>query len=64
MLQKPVVLNVEWRKRLDGYGQVKSGFEISVKLIERFWIKLESLTEAGGLVKSDDVKLVLQVQMD
>ena len=62
---KRVVLNVEYGgTATDGYGQVKSGFEISGKVNRKdFGLNWSSLTEAGGLVVSDDVKLVLQVQM-
>jgi polyisoprenoid-binding protein YceI len=48
---------------VDFYGQTKVGFDI-VGTIKRkdFNLKWNGVTEAGGVVVSDDVKLVLAVQ--
>lgn len=48
----------------DPYGQVKSGFEISGKINRKdFGLTWGAVTEAGGVVVSDEVKLLLNVQM-
>ncbi len=62
---KPVELNVEYGgTATDPYGQVKSGFEISGKINRKdFGLSWGALTEAGGVVVSDEVKLHVNVQM-
>jgi polyisoprenoid-binding protein YceI len=48
----------------DPYGQVKSGFEINGKFNRSdFGLSWSAVTEAGGIVVSDEVKLHLNVQM-
>ena len=48
----------------DPYGQVKSGFEIAGKFNRSdFGLSWSAITEAGGVVVSDEVKLHLNVQM-
>ena len=48
----------------DPYGQVKSGFEINGKINRKdFGLTWGAVTEAGGVVVSDEVKLHLNVQM-
>lgn len=48
----------------DPYGQVKSGFEIAGKFNRSdFGLTWSAVTEAGGVVLSDEVKLHLNVQM-
>ena len=47
----------------DFYGQTKAGFEISGKINRKdFGLAWSGVTEAGGVVVSDDVKLILNVQ--
>jgi len=62
---KPVELKVEYLGTVtDPYGQVKAGFEINGKISRKeFGLKWSAVTEAGGVVVSDDVKLHLNVQM-
>lgn len=62
---EPVELNVEYGgTATDGWGQVKAGFEINGKINRKdFGLTWGSLTEAGGVVVSDEVKLNLNVQM-
>jgi len=62
---KPVALNVEHAGNVvDPWGQNKEGFEIEGKIKRsEFGIKWNALTEAGGAVVSDDVRLVMNVQM-
>lgn len=48
----------------DFYGQTKAGFEISGKINRKdFGLSWSAVTEAGGVVVSDDVKLILNVQL-
>jgi polyisoprenoid-binding protein YceI len=48
----------------DPYGQVKSGFEIAGKFNRSdFGLTWSAVTEAGGVMVSDEVKLHLSVQM-
>ncbi len=62
---KPVVLTVEYGGTMtDFYGQFKAGFDISGKITRsEFGLTWSAVTEAGGIVVSDDVKLNLSIQM-
>lgn len=62
---KPVVLHVEYNGRVtDPYGMERMGFEATGKINRKeFGLKWSAVTEAGGLVVADDVKLVLNVEM-
>lgn len=62
---KPVELNVEYGGTVvDPYGNTKAGFEITGKINrQEFGLKWSAVTEAGGVVVSDDVKLVMSIQM-
>ncbi|GAB3998174.1 YceI family protein [Spirosoma daeguense] len=62
---KPVTLNVEYGGQMqDFYGQTKAGFEISGTIKRKeFGLTWDGVTEAGGVVVSDDVKLVLNIQV-
>jgi polyisoprenoid-binding protein YceI len=62
---KPVTLKAEYGGQMqDFYGQTKAGFEV-VGTIKRkdFGLNWDGVTEAGGIVVSDDVKLVLNIQV-
>lgn len=61
---KPVELTAEYGGTMvDGYGQTKSGFEISGKINRKeFGLNWSAVTEAGGVVVGDDVKLHLNLQ--
>ncbi len=49
---------------VDGYGQTKAGFEIEGKINRKeFGLQWNMVTEAGGVVVSDQVKLNLNVQL-
>jgi len=49
---------------VDPYGQTKAGFEISGKINRKeFGLNWNGITEAGGVVVSDQVKLQLSVQV-
>jgi polyisoprenoid-binding protein YceI len=62
---KPVTLNVEYGGKMnDFYGNTKAGFEITGKINRQdYGLKWSATTEAGGIVVSDEVKLVMNVQM-
>ena len=62
---KTIDLDVEYGGTMtDPWGQVKSGFEISGKINRKdFGLAWGAVTEAGGVVVSDEVKLHLAVQM-
>jgi len=64
-ITKPVSLNVEHGGNvIDPWGQKKEGFEIEGKVKRsEFGLKWNALTEAGGAVVSDEVRLFLNVQM-
>lgn len=49
---------------VDGYGQTKAGFEIEGKVNRKeFGLQWDMVTEAGGVVVSDQVKLSLNIQL-
>ncbi len=62
---KPIVLTVEYNgKATDPWGMERMGFEASGKINRKdFGLKWSAVTEAGGLVVSDEVKLQLNVEM-
>jgi len=62
---KPVVLAVEYGGTMtDFYGQFKAGFDISGKISRsEFGLTWSAVTEAGGVVVSDEVKLNFSIQM-
>lgn len=63
-VSKPVTLQVEYAGRMtDPYGQEKHGFEISGKINRKdFGLTWSAVTEAGGVVVSDDVKIAVNAQ--
>jgi polyisoprenoid-binding protein YceI len=62
---KTVELDVEYGGTMtDPWGNVKAGFEINGKINRKeFGLGWGAVTEAGGIVVSDDVKLHLAVQL-
>ena len=64
-ITKPVTLDVEYGgSMVDFYGNIKTGFEISGKINRKdFGLMWNGVTEAGGIVVSDDVRLHLNVQL-
>lgn len=62
---KPIDLTVEYGgTATDPWGNVKAGFEINGKISRKeFGLSWNALTEAGGAVVSDEVKLHLNVQL-
>ena len=63
--KKEVTLDVDFGGvTVDPYGQTKAGFEINGKINRKeFGLGWGAVTEAGGVVVSDEVKLHLSVQM-
>jgi polyisoprenoid-binding protein YceI len=62
---KPIQLDVEYGgKATDFYGNTKAGFDISGKLKRKeFGLTWDGATEAGNIVLADEVKLVMNVQL-
>lgn len=62
---KSIALAVEYGGTMtDPYGQVKAGFEVNGKINRKeFGLTWGAVTEAGGVVVSDDVKVHGEVQM-
>lgn len=63
-ITKPITLEVEYGGQMvDFYGQTKVGFEASGKLNRKeFGLLWNGVTEAGGIVVSDEVNLHFNVQ--
>lgn len=64
-ITKPIEFNVEYGGgTVDLYGQTKAGFDVTGKINRKqFGLKWNAVTEAGGLVVSDDVKLIGSIQV-
>ena len=64
-ITKPVVLDVAYAGTVsDPWGQLKAGFEITGKVNRKeFGLTWSAVTETGGILLSDEVKLALNVQM-
>ncbi len=62
---RPVELNVEYGGEVvDPWGQTKAGFELSGKINRKdFGLTFHAVTETGGVMLSDEVKLLASVQM-
>lgn len=62
---KPVTLKAEYGGQMqDFYGQTKAGFELSGTIKRKeFGLTWDGVTEAGGVVVSDDVRLVMNIQV-
>ncbi len=64
-ITKPVELKAEFGGTMaDFYGNLKAGFEITGKVNRKeYGLNWSAITEAGGIVVGDDVKLALNVQV-
>ena len=62
---KPIQFAVEYGGNMtDFYGNDKSGFEIVGKINRKeFGLEWSAVTEAGGVVVGDDVKLIANIQV-
>jgi len=63
--KKNIELSVEYGGTMkDPYGNTKSGFEINGKINRKdFGLNWSAVTEAGGVVVSDEVKLQINAQV-
>jgi len=63
-ISKPVKLNVSYGGTMtDPYGNVKAGFEVNGKINRKdFGLTWSAVTEAGGVVVSDEVRILANVQ--
>ena len=61
---KPVTLSVEHGGQMqDFYGQTKAGFDVNGTINRKdFGLVWGGVTEAGGIVLSDDIKLMMSIQ--
>ena len=64
-ITKNIKLDVEFGGVVkDGYGNTKVGFSINGKINRKdFGLTWSAITEAGGIVVSDDVKITCEVQL-
>ncbi len=64
-ITNPVDLKVEYNgSTKDPWGQERMGFEVSGKINRKeYGLKWSAVTEAGGLVVADDVKLAMNIEM-
>jgi polyisoprenoid-binding protein YceI len=64
-ITKPIELKVEFNGEItDPWGQKRLGFEIHGKISRKeYGLKWNALTEAGGMVVADEVKLAMNVEM-
>lgn len=62
---KPIKLSVEFGGVVkDPYGNTKAGFSINGKINRKdFGLTWTAVTEAGGIVVSDDVRIVCEIQL-
>ncbi len=64
-ITKPITLKVDYNGTAqDPYGNTKAGFELNGKINRKdFGLTWNALTEAGGMVVSDEVKLLGNIQL-
>ncbi|MEP7376230.1 MAG: YceI family protein [Chitinophagaceae bacterium] len=64
-ISKPITLNVEFGGIQNNfYGQTVAGFEITGKINRHdFGLTWSAVTEAGGIVVSDEVKLAINTEL-
>jgi polyisoprenoid-binding protein YceI len=64
-ITKPITLNVEYGGTVvDPYGQTKAGFTVNGKISRKeFGLTWNAVTETGGVVVSDEIKLHAEVQL-
>lgn len=61
---KPVALNVTYNGTVKGFDGDMAGFELTGALNRQdFGLRWNALTETGGVVVSDEVKLVITVEL-
>ena len=64
-ITKPITLNIEYGGTVvDPYGQTKAGFVVNGKISRKeFGLTWSVVTEAGGVVVGDEVKLHGEIQL-
>lgn len=64
-INKEIVLDVVYNGTMtDFYGNTKAGFEITGEINRKdFNLKWSATTEAGGIVVSDEVKIIANIQL-
>ena len=64
-ITKPITLDVEYGGTVnDPYGQTKAGFSVTGKVSRKeFGLLWNALTESGGVVVSDQIKIHAEVQL-
>jgi polyisoprenoid-binding protein YceI len=64
-IKKTVTLDVEFNGlAVDPYGQTKAGFELAGEINRKeFGLKWDAVTEAGSVVVSDKVKMIIGIQL-
>ena len=64
-ITKEISLNVEYGGTMvDPYGNTKAGYEITGKVNRHdFGLKWNAITEAGGVVVGEEIRLALNIQM-
>lgn len=64
-LTREISMDVEFGGTMkDPYGNLKAGFEISGKINRKdFGLNWNAITEAGGVVVSDEVKLQMSIEL-
>lgn len=64
-ITKPITLKVEFGGIVvDPYGQTKAGFTVDGKVSRKeFGLNWNAMTEAGGVVVSDEIKIHAEVQL-
>lgn len=64
-ITKPVTLTVEYGgSMVDFYGNHKVGFEATAKINRKeFGLAWNGITEAGGVVVSDEIRIMLNIQL-
>ena len=62
---RQITLDVEYGgTMIDGYGQTKAGFEIMGSINRKeFGLTWNQVTEAGGVVVGDTIRLILNIQL-
>lgn len=64
-ITKPVILDVEFGGlAIDHYGNLRAGFTLHGKINRKeFGLMWNAITEAGGVVVADDVKIIASVSL-
>jgi len=64
-ITKPIILNVEYGGLVvDPYGQTKAGFTVNGKISRKeFGLTWNGVTETGGIVVGDEIKLHADIQL-